>query len=94
MLPVLAAHRSVVRRFTLGRLGHDHARRDEGGPDKGNLISALSEGVFLMGAERNADVVRMVSYAPLLAHVEGRSGWHGMIYFDSQRAYGTVSYYL
>jgi alpha-L-arabinofuranosidase len=30
----------------------------------------------------------------LLAHVNGRSGWHGMIYFDSARAYGTVSYYL
>ncbi len=75
-------------------LGEIAVTSDEGGPDKGNLISALSEGVFLMGAERNADVVRMVSYAPLLAHVDGRSGWHGMIYFDSQRAYGTVSYYL
>jgi len=66
----------------------------EGGPDKGNLLAALGEGVFLMGAERNADVVRMVSYAPLLAHVSGRSGWHGMIYFDSTRVCGTVSYYL
>jgi alpha-L-arabinofuranosidase len=66
----------------------------EGGPDKGNLIAALAEGAFLMGAERNADVVRMVSYAPLLAHVSGRSGWHGMIYFDSLKSYGTVSYHL
>jgi len=47
-----------------------------------------------MGAERNADVVRMVSYAALLALVSGRSGWHGMIYFDSHRAYGTASYHL
>jgi len=66
----------------------------EGGPDKGNLIAALAEGAFLMGLERNADVVRMVSYAPLLAHVKGRSGWHGMIYFDSSRVFGTVSYHL
>lgn len=66
----------------------------EGGPDKGNLIAALAEGAFLMGAERNADVVRLVSYAPLLAHVSGRSGWHGMIYFDSHRTWGTVSYHL
>jgi len=73
----------------------------EGGRNKGNLISALSEGVFLMGAERNADVVRMVSYAPLLANVHGRTElagapppWHGMIYFDSSRVFGTVSYYL
>ena len=73
----------------------------EGGRDKGNLISALAEGVFLMGAERNADVVRMVSYAPLLANVHGRTElagapppWHGMIYFDSSRVFGTASYYL
>ena len=66
----------------------------EGGEDKGNLIAALAEGAFLMGAERNADVVRMVSYAPLLAHVSGRTGWHGMIYFDSSCVYGTVSYHL
>lgn len=66
----------------------------EGGRDKGNLISALAEGAFLMGLERNADVVKMVSYAPLLANVHGRTDWHGMIYFDSLRSYGTVSYYL
>jgi alpha-L-arabinofuranosidase len=74
---------------------------NEGGRDKGNLTSALSEGVFLMGAERNGDVVRMASYAPLLANVHGRTAladspppWHGMIYFDSSRVFGTVSYYL
>jgi alpha-L-arabinofuranosidase len=47
-----------------------------------------------MGLERNADVVKMVSYAPLLANVSGRTGWHGLIYFDSLRSYATVSYYL
>ena len=66
----------------------------EGGRDKGNLIAALGEGVFLMGLERNADVVRQVWYAPLLANVRGRTDWHGMIYFDTTRAFGTVSYYL
>jgi alpha-L-arabinofuranosidase len=66
----------------------------EGGPDKGNMLAALSEGVFLMGCENNADVVKMVSYAPLLAHVNGKSGWHGMILFDSLRTAGTVSYHL
>jgi alpha-N-arabinofuranosidase len=60
----------------------------------GTLLAALSEGAFLMGLERDADVVKMVSYAPLLANVSGRTGWHGMIYFDSLRSYGTVSYYL
>ncbi|MBP7937109.1 MAG: hypothetical protein KA354_20890 [Phycisphaerae bacterium] len=67
---------------------------EEGGPDKGNLLAALAEGAFLMGCERNADVVKMVSYAPLLAHVNGRTDWHGMIYFDSARCCGTASYHL
>ncbi len=67
---------------------------DEGGFYKGNLIAALAEGAFLLGLERNADVVKMVSYAPLLANVHGRTDWHGMIYFDSTRTFGTVSYYL
>jgi alpha-L-arabinofuranosidase len=66
----------------------------EGGRDKGNMIAALGEGAFLLGLERNGDVVRQVSYAPLLANVHGRTDWHGMIYFDSTRCFGTVSYYL
>ncbi len=66
----------------------------DGSDTHGNLLAALSEGAFLMGLERDADVVKMVSYAPLLANVNGRTGWHGMIYFDSLRSYATVSYYL
>ena len=60
----------------------------------GTLLAALSEGAFLMGLEHDADVVKMVSYAPLLANVSGRTGWHGMIYFDSLHSFATVSYYL
>lgn len=76
-------------------LGEVAVTSQDGGPLRGNLLAALSEGVYLMGCERNADAVQMVSYAPLLAHVEGRSwGWHGMIYHDGTRVAGTVSYYL
>jgi alpha-L-arabinofuranosidase len=60
----------------------------------GTLLDALSEGAFLIGLEHDADVVKMVSYAPLLANVSGRTGWHGMIYFDSLHSCATVSYYL
>jgi alpha-L-arabinofuranosidase len=89
------------RRLAPLYLGELAVTSREGGPLRGNLLAALSEGVFLMGCERNADTVRMVSYAPLLAHVEGRTEltgapppWHGMIYFDGTRAFGTVSYQL
>jgi len=76
-------------------LGEIAVTSQDGGPYRGNLLAALAEGVFLMGCERNADAVRMVSYAPLLAHVEGRTwDWHGMIYHDGTRVFGTASYYL
>jgi alpha-L-arabinofuranosidase len=82
-------------------LGEVAVTSNDGGPLRGNLLAALSEGVFLMGCERNGDTVRMVSYAPLLAHVEGRTEltdapppWHAMIYHDGTRAFGTVSYHL
>lgn len=82
-------------------LGELAVTTGEAGPWRGNLLAALSEGVFLMGCERNADVVRMVSYAPLLGHVDGRTEltgapppWHAMIYFDGTRVCGTASYQL
>jgi alpha-L-arabinofuranosidase len=76
-------------------LGEAAVTSQDGGRYRGNLLAALAEGVFLMGCERNADAVRMVSYAPLLAHVNGRTwDWHGMIYHDGTRVFGTVSYYL
>lgn len=82
-------------------LGELAVTSQDGGRLRGNLLAALSEGIFLMGCERNADVVKMVSYAPLLAHVDGRTEltgapppWHAMIYFDGTRVFGTASYYL
>ncbi|MGE5294455.1 MAG: alpha-L-arabinofuranosidase C-terminal domain-containing protein, partial [Solirubrobacterales bacterium] len=76
-------------------LGEVAVTSQDGGRYRGNLLAALAEGVFLMGCERNANAVQMVSYAPLLAHVEGRTwDWHGMIYHDGTRVFGTVSYYL
>ncbi|HVT79157.1 MAG TPA: alpha-L-arabinofuranosidase C-terminal domain-containing protein [Phycisphaerae bacterium] len=68
---------------------------------RGNVQCALAEGIYLLNGEKNADVVKMVSYAPLLGHVNGLTElagapppWHAMIYFDSNRIYGTASYYL
>ncbi len=76
-------------------LGEVAVTSQDGGRYRGNLLAALAEGVFLMGCERNANAVQMVSYAPLLAHVDGRTwDWHGMIYHDGTRVFGTVSYYL
>jgi len=54
----------------------------------------LAEAAFLTGVERNADVVIMASYAPLLARV-GYVQWApDMIWFDAKTAYGTPSYHV
>ena len=44
--------------------------------------------------ERNADIVRMTSYAPLFARKNNTSWNPDLIYFDNERAYLTCSYYV
>lgn len=56
--------------------------------------SALTEAAFMTGLERNADVVQMASYAPLLAHVEAWQWRPDLIWFDNLRATGTPNYYV
>lgn len=56
--------------------------------------AALLESAFMTGLERNADVVRMATYAPLFAHVEGWQWRPDMIWFDNLRSVRTASYYV
>jgi alpha-N-arabinofuranosidase len=60
--------------------------------NRNNWECALSEAAFLTGLERNADVVTMTSYAPLLAHVDAWQWTPNLIWFDNLRSYGTPSY--
>ncbi|HOA03549.1 MAG TPA: alpha-L-arabinofuranosidase C-terminal domain-containing protein [Dermatophilaceae bacterium] len=46
------------------------------------IKSAIAEAAFLTGVERNADVVAMTSYAPLLNHLESELWQHNLIDFD------------
>lgn len=60
----------------------------------GNLQAAIGEAAFMTGLERNSDVVKMSSYAPLLNR-EGWDRWHpNAINYDQARFYGTPSYYV
>jgi alpha-N-arabinofuranosidase len=64
-------------------------------PDnKNNWDCALSEAAFMTGLERNADVVNMVSYAPLFAHVDGWQWTPDLIWFDNLTSFGTANYYV
>jgi alpha-N-arabinofuranosidase len=59
-----------------------------------NWNAAIAEGAFMTGLERNADVVRMASYAPLLAHIDAWQWTPDAIWFDNLRSYGTPNYYV
>jgi alpha-N-arabinofuranosidase len=64
-------------------------------PDnRNNWECALAEAAFMTGLERNADVVVMASYAPLLAHVDAWQWTPDLIWFDNLRSYGTPNYYV
>jgi alpha-N-arabinofuranosidase len=62
--------------------------------NKNNWLCALSEAAFMTGLERNADVVKMASYAPLFAHVDGWQWTPDLIWFNNLNSYGTPDYYV
>lgn len=62
-------------------------------PDRRNTLrSAIAEAAGLASYERNADIVRFASYAPLLSR-RGHTQWTpDMIYFDAMNVYPTLNY--
>lgn len=61
---------------------------------QGNLRAALAEAAFMMGLERNSDVVHMASYAPLFVNVRDRKWNPDAIVFDNVASFGTPSYHV
>ncbi|XP_057520645.1 alpha-L-arabinofuranosidase 1-like [Amaranthus tricolor] len=60
----------------------------------GSLLAALAEAAFLIGIEKNSDVVQMASYAPLFVNTNDRRWNPDAIVYDSSRVYGTPSYWM
>lgn len=56
--------------------------------------SALAEAAFMTGLERNADVVRLSSYAPLFSRTGGEQWKHNLINFNSLYTLRTANYYV
>ena len=56
--------------------------------------AALVEAAYMTGIERNADIVEMATYAPLLAHVEGWQWRPDLVWFDNLDVMRTCSYYV
>lgn len=62
--------------------------------NKNNWECALSEAAFMTGLERNADVVNLSSYAPLMAHEEAWQWTPDLLWFNNLEAYGSANYYV
>lgn len=63
-------------------------------PELNTMEAALAEAAFMTGLERNADVVLLAAYAPLVARL-GYTQWSpDLIWFDDCSSYGTPSYYV
>ncbi|MDS0526031.1 alpha-arabinofuranosidase [Clostridium sp. SHJSY1] len=56
------------------------------------LKSALAEGAYLTGLERNSDIVKMASYAPLFAKSDDYQWSPNMIWFNGSTNYVTPNY--
>jgi len=56
------------------------------------LRNAVSEAAYMTGLERNAEVVKMASYAPLLSNIDYVQWKPDMIWFDNSGSWGSTSY--
>ncbi len=71
-----------------------HVGRGSRTPERNCIAAAVAEAAFMTGLERNADVVRLASYAPLFAR-EGYVQWApDMIWFDDNTVCRTPNYYV
>ncbi len=56
--------------------------------------NALAEASYMIGLERNADIVKYACYAPLLCNVDYVQWNPDMIWFNNHQVYGTPNYYV
>jgi alpha-L-arabinofuranosidase len=62
--------------------------------NRNNLESAIAEAAYLTGLERNADVVRLASYAPLFAHTDAWQWTPDLIWVNNLAVVATPNYYV
>lgn len=63
------------------------------GVGRGNVLAMINDAAYMMSMEKNSDLVKLGSYAPLLENVNDRDWPVNMIHFDSSRSYARATYY-
>ena len=64
------------------------------GVGRGNWMAAINDAAYMMSVEKNTDLVKMASYAPLLENVNHRDWEVNMIHFDSARTFPRATYHV
>ncbi len=63
------------------------------GVSAGNMEASLSDAVYIMSMEKNGDLVKMSSYAPLLVNTNDIDWPVNLINFDNANSFARISYY-
>jgi alpha-L-arabinofuranosidase len=63
------------------------------GVGSGNMEAALNDAVYIMAMEKNSDLVKMSSYAPLLVNTNDIDWPVNLINFDNASSFARISYY-
>ncbi len=58
------------------------------------LKSALAEGAYMTGLERNGDIVEMAAYAPLFGNLTATHWSPNLIWFNNHLSTGSINYYM
>ena len=79
-IPVYNGEYAANERGTFGRYG--------------NMNSALGEAVYMLGMEKNSDLCRMASFAPIFMHEQDPRWEYDMIHFRQGANFVTPSYHV
>lgn len=79
---------------TIGIYNGEYAANQGGYGQYGNVNSALGEAIYALGMERNSDVCRLASFAPIFTHESDPRWAYDMIHFNAAGNFATPSYYV
>lgn len=78
----------------IGVYNGEYAANGSGYGRYGNMNSALGEAIYMLGMERNSDVCRMASFAPIFTHEADPTWAYDMIHFNAADHFVTPSYHV
>lgn len=83
-----------TRRFDAMDREGPHLYIGEYGSWRNNGRSAIAEAAYMIAMERNGDVVRLASYAPLLAKRDHIQWLPDLVHFDNANVWPTLNYHV